>query len=64
MNKDTIHQTYQPIKPILVYKVTINKANNYLIILTVDFNEFRYVGGRNTSMNHTNHESVTTCQQL
>ena len=64
MNKDTIHQTYQPVKPTLVYKVTINKANNYLIILTVDFNEFRYVGGRNTSMNHANHESVTTCQQL
>ena len=28
------------------------------------FNEFRYVGGRNTLMNHANHESVTTCQQL
>ena len=28
------------------------------------FNRFGYVGGRNTSMNHENHESGTTYQQL
>ena len=28
------------------------------------FNEFGYVGGRNTSMNHENHEGGTTYQQL
>ena len=32
--------------------------------IDISFNDSGYVGGRNTSMNHENHESDTTYQQL
>ena len=39
-------------------------GSHYIIILTVHLLNFGYVGGRNTLMNHKNHESGMTYQQL
>ena len=38
INKDTVHQTFQPVKTTLGYKVkvTMNKVRHYIIILTIN----------------------------